>query len=390
LRESYGHTECYTYECRKTNNHIIHIVTINPKKYTVAFIKAHNQVFGRETIQSIAKRTGADIAINAGFFEMGNSQDGMPSGTLIINDHILGLNFQTHGCLFYDQQGFNIQNIKPFIEVKIGKNTIIPTKVNRFPSKQDIILYSHLWGLRTLTPLKERKEIAINAHYKVVEFSSQGNCAIPCEGFVISLPIDYPLEPIGIGSAISFYLEPPHLSKLDRKSAVMGIPILIQNGKISPFLLKNKSGFYTLAHARTALGIRSDGHIIIVVAEHVYQKPIQKVTLKDIYSTLENNKESLVKKYKKQDIHQLTLEELKEALICLSATASGQGLTLLELAQLMEVLKCESAINLDGGGSASLFLNNQVVNQPIGDQDESTGQSILRPISDAIVFKRIP
>lgn len=186
----------HTYECRKSGGHVIHIVTLQPQKYTIAFIKSHNQVFGRETIESIAKRTGADIAINAGFFEIGNAQDGMPSGTLIINKQILGLNLKKHACLVFDQKQFKIREITPHLEIKIGKNTLFPKKVNKFANKEDIILYSHLWGTRTLSPLKERQEIAINGNNKVIEFSKQGNIAIPQDGFVLSLPINYPLDSV--------------------------------------------------------------------------------------------------------------------------------------------------------------------------------------------------
>ena len=48
---------------------------------------------------------------------------------------------------------------------------------------------------------------------------------------------------------------------------------------------------------------------------------------------------------------------------------------------------CVSAINLDGGGSATLFIDGKYVNASVGDVDEAAGQSVLRPVSDAIVFK---
>lgn len=59
----------HKYECRKDNNHTIHIVTIDPAKYKTVFIKSHDQVFGKETVESMAKRTGAAIAINGGFLK---------------------------------------------------------------------------------------------------------------------------------------------------------------------------------------------------------------------------------------------------------------------------------------------------------------------------------
>jgi exopolysaccharide biosynthesis protein len=71
-----------------------------------------------------------------------------------------------------------------------------------------------------------------------------------------------------------------------------------------------------------------------------------------------------------------------------SAPHSALGLTLPELATLMLELGCSSALNLDGGGSSTLWIDGKVVNHAVGDEDEGMGQSVLRPVSDAIVFKK--
>lgn len=380
-----------TYECRKSGDHVIHVITLQPKDYSVAYIKAHNQVFGRETLEAIAKRTGADIAINAGFFEIGESQDGMPSGTLIINKQILGLKLQKHDCLVFDQEGFKIQNVSPNLKIIIGKNTITPKAVNKLSNNQDIVLYSHMWGQRSLTPLKERQEIAINANNKVVEYSKQGNIAIPQEGFVVSLPINYPMDTVFRGDDVKILLDPFDLSKEGKKSVVMGIPMLIQDGEINPNLLNRNDNFYKTPHARTAFGIRSDGSIVIVVAEHVYKKPLKEVTLDEVKSVITNNKANILVKYKKASLNDLTMTEMKEIVAKEYETKeSAVGLTISELATLMKGLNCTSAINLDGGGSSSLYLDGHVINRTVGDKDESMGREVIRPISDAIVFKKLP
>jgi len=58
------------------------------------------------------------------------------------------------------------------------------------------------------------------------------------------------------------------------------------------------------------------------------------------------------------------------------------------LAEFMHNLGCVSAINLDGGGSSSLYIAGKYINESIGDSDEGAGQITIRPVSDAIVFKR--
>jgi exopolysaccharide biosynthesis protein len=49
---------------------------------------------------------------------------------------------------------------------------------------------------------------------------------------------------------------------------------------------------------------------------------------------------------------------------------------------------CISAINLDGGGSSSLYIHGKYVNNQVGDKDEASGLAVVRPVSDAIIFKK--
>jgi hypothetical protein len=61
------------------------------------------------------------------------------------------------------------------------------------------------------------------------------------------------------------------------------------------------------------------------------------------------------------------------------------GLTLLELAKLMLAIGCRDAINLDGGGSASLISGGRLQNYPRGDFE--TPEPGGRPISTALVLR---
>jgi exopolysaccharide biosynthesis protein len=60
-------------------------------------------------------------------------------------------------------------------------------------------------------------------------------------------------------------------------------------------------------------------------------------------------------------------------------TRDSEGLTLLELAELMQSLGCQTAYNLDGGGSSTLVFLGEVINQP------TAGRSIKeREINDIV------
>jgi hypothetical protein len=136
------------------------------------------------------------------------------------------------------------------------------------------------------------------------------------------------------------------------------------------------------------MGLKKNGDIVIVVAEHTYKKDLKEITLGEVKNLLSNNRIKMIAQYKKMP-HNLTLEELKTIVQHeFSDTNGATGLTLLELSDLMVQLGCDSALNLDGGGSATLWVDGQVLNHPMGDEDEDMGQSRVRPVSDGIIFRK--
>lgn len=57
-------------------------------------------------------------------------------------------------------------------------------------------------------------------------------------------------------------------------------------------------------------------------------------------------------------------------------TSESDGLSLLELAQLMESYGCVTAYNLDGGGSSTMVFNGTVINQPTTNGNDITERSV--------------
>jgi exopolysaccharide biosynthesis protein len=45
-------------------------------------------------------------------------------------------------------------------------------------------------------------------------------------------------------------------------------------------------------------------------------------------------------------------------------TYESEGLSLLNLAELLKEQGCETAYNLDGGGSSTMYFNGEVINNP--------------------------
>ena len=73
------------------------------------------------------------------------------------------------------------------------------------------------------------------------------------------------------------------------------------------------------------------------------------------------------------------------AVVCDGRAADEAGLTLRELADVFVALGANSAINLDGGGSASLVCDGELQNRPR--EDHGLVLAGGRPVSTALVFE---
>jgi exopolysaccharide biosynthesis protein len=363
----------YEYQKIDENGNIIHLVIIDPSEYEASLVSAHNQVFGREKIGDIAKRENAEIAINAGFFEIGDNQDGRPTGTLVSDGLIYALRTTKHGCFVKNGNKYSVEIVAPSLEISIGGNDHKVSKFNRFASGTRFYYFNSNWGKSTLSSYNDRWEIAINENNEIIEIAEHGNIKIPSVGHVISFPKGVTVGQMDVGDTVNFHWEPSYFTE-DNSFAVMGIPPLVMDGQVLEGL-SNKH-----KHARTAIGVRNDGKLIIAIVEHAYKRNIADVSLFEVRKIMEKKNISVAK---------ATLSDLKTVLQeDLTAKGVAVGLTTNELADFMHKQNCVSAINLDGGGSTSLFMNGKYINHSIGDADEAAGKSVVRPVSDAIIFKK--
>ena len=364
----------YEYSLIEKPNQKIHIVKIDLKQYSISLVSAHNSVFGREKVGDIAERENAEIAINAGFFQIGGNEDGRPTGTLIINGQIFGLRTTKHAVFTIKNNEPAVQVWHPKVEIKMGNFQVVPTAYNKFANNTSIILYSDKWGTSTLTAFKNRNEIIISKQKKVTGIAPHGNNLIPPGGYVLSLPKTYDTSLLKIGVSAECKEENDYHLFDKSTSAIMGIPFLIMDGIINEKLPDSEK------HARTAIGITENGKIIIAVVECMYTKTPGSLTLKEIQDILLKKKLSF-NELKAAEVKKILLEELSD-------NNNSEGITLKELANFMSEQGCISAINLDGGGSSSLYIHGKYVNNQVGDKDEASGLAVVRPVSDAIIFKK--
>jgi exopolysaccharide biosynthesis protein len=362
-------------EVQEKDGHVIHILTVDPKKERFEVVKAHNQVFGRETVADIAARKGAQAAVNGGFFEIGGSSDGMPTGLLIAGHKLIATKSGMRSCLAFDNNEAQIFRQELALEVR-AKDTPIPVAcLNQFPQENEIALFNDAFGKTTLTDYK-RREIIISPEGRILALFPHGDNYIPENGWVLSFPPNASLNGYQVGDAITIKIP------LSQEQVVMGIPMLVEEGKVATGLEKAGSASFVFSpQARTAFGIKRDGTCLIVVVEHEYVQKRSEITLGQVQKILHD------KHYLPSQASKLTYQELADLVDReFSQNSSCTGLSLPELAEFMIQLGCVSAINLDGGGSSTLYADGKVVNRTFGDSDEGFGQKVLRPVSDAIVI----
>ena len=121
--------------------------------------------------------------------------------------------------------------------------------------------------------------------------------------------------------------------KMTERNIMTAGPMLIRRGKM--IAQRDDRSFVTVRHNRTALGIKKDGTTILLVADGRFKD-------------------------------------------------TAEGFTLPELERIMLWLGCTEAINLDGGGSSTMYIKDEgVINFPSDNkQHDHEGE---RPVSNAIL-----
>ncbi len=321
----------------------IHILTVDPNRVSIQAARALNEGIGRETVTSIAARTGALAAVNGGFFRMGGRYDGEPDGILKIRDQWFSDPTLRRGAIGWRDGGREClfgRIIMKWLLTVDGK--VLPVDgINRPREATEAILYDWAFHRSTLTD-PGGLEIGI-AGDRVTAVSERGDSAIPANGFVYSIGPESSLRSMRFRlkstAKVSYRLEPDDPSTPDSSAKwqrmdfiVGGVPILMLDGKVlNDWQAEGaRKGFAEERHPRTAVGQRRDGSWVFVIVDG--RRPSLSI-----------------------------------------------GVTLKELADTMASLGCVSALNLDGGGSSTMVLDGRLMNSPSDAGKERT-------VGDAIII----
>lgn len=307
-------------------------------------VLAQDRLRGLEVVSSMARRTRAVVAVNGDFA----LSDGRPVH-LFADDGVLAQTPQLRGrALAFDAPGRRVSMGTPDIRttVSTGPRTMQVTQLNAgAPSADHLAGWTaagrglggpprdHCYaGVAPTGPRAMDSAGSVRTPLKVTGVRCGGPPpAVPGTGAMLAARPDRAasafLRTLSKGQALELSTRLGFAGAVD---AIGGNPLLVTRGRIVDADVTGSGRFFA-RNPRTAVGLRRDGKLLLVVIDG----------RQGSYSA---------------------------------------GATLRETAELMQALGSVEAINLDGGGSSEMVLNGVVVNRP------SDGPE--RPVSSALAILR--
>ncbi|NOX89197.1 MAG: phosphodiester glycosidase family protein, partial [Calditrichaeota bacterium] len=326
------------------NINILEIDLTNPF-IKIETVKAKNSYIGREPTSAMAKRRsyeGHQVvgAINGDFF----SSEGVPINVQVVQGQILRnpANLSTIGFNLLNRPSLGIVSLKGVVITKNGAKQI--NGVNSMRDTDQTVLYNSLFGETTNTNqwgiellVKPINPWIVNDTVKVIVEAIEkyaGNMSIPENYAVISAhgeSIPFFENNTSTGDTLSLVLQlTPSLPGLTEMMG--GFPKIVFNGKNYASQGYNEEGGPPHAfqvHPRTSVGFSQD-------STRLY------------FFTVDGRKSGVFK-----------------------------GMTLPELADVMIHFGVAQGLNLDGGGSTTFVIRNEIKNHPSDGSERAVANALL-------------
>ena len=315
------------------------LLRLDLKKVRLDVVQAMDAAIGTETTSSLARRHNAVAAINAGFFRLDNSIfAGDNVGYLTIDGYVWSEPTMERGAIgiinrrkktevFLDRWRF-----AGYLRLKSGDRPDVLMGLNREINGDEVVAYTPAFG--TLAPRTGDVRLVIRKGRVVGECLD--TCEIPKNGFVLvgNGARSNILKQLKTGDRVQTVWD--IVSKNNAypayriEDAVAGVPLLIRDGKIDITWKEEEASksFVETRHPRTAVANLKDGKFLMLTAD--------------------------------------------------GRSEASAGIDLYDLADFLLELGAVDALNLDGGGSTTMVLDDKVVNHP----SDKGGE---RKIGDALI-----
>jgi hypothetical protein len=325
------------------------LLRVDPAQADLRAALSNDEVVGRETVADTAARQGAIAAVNAGFFH----PDGDPAGVYAIGGRLISDTDRSRGAVGIVRDSGRLRLV--FDRVTASTALVVErprNRVDRLPidgidtTRQlgKLMLFTPAYHAHTDTAAGGTEWVVDGTPPRVADRPRhEGKTPIPRSGFVLSYggrrlpPV---LSRLKRGSVVRIEtsyksVETPSSDWAAASEVIGGAGLLAREGRyLDDWSVEVLGpGFSESRHPRTMIGTTGDGIIWLVVVDG--RQPLLSF-----------------------------------------------GMTLIELRALARGLGLTNALNLDGGGSTTMWVRGEVVNSP----SDPTGP---RPVSDSLlVFPR--
>ncbi|MGB5974409.1 MAG: phosphodiester glycosidase family protein, partial [Nodosilinea sp.] len=272
---------------------------------------------GTAPLTAIAQRWQAAAAINAGFFNRNNQY---PLGAVRANNEWLSGPILSRGVVGWNDQGqVRMERLALKQTLTTASGQAFPVQaINSGYVQAGIGLYTPAWG-PIYRPVLEGETVVtvvdgVVINQRAASTLGTAGLPIPANGYLLALrAYATAAQALSPGQSISLASEPLPTTMAPFPNLMGGGPLLVRDRALvlDAGLEQFGSAFATQAAPRSAIGTTATGEILLVAVHH---------------------------------------------------SPTGPGPTLDQLAQIMLQLGTTSALNLDGGSSASLYLGGRLIN----------------------------
>jgi phosphodiester glycosidase len=313
-------------------------------------VLANDAIVGTETVADIATRHAALVAINAGFF----LPNGDPAGVLKVNGEVVSDTTRGRGAVGIVPRAkgvgliFGRLRLSVFLTARMADGRSARVRIDGVDTTRArgrLMLYTPAYHANTDTASGGTEWVVDGSPLRVTSrVSTQGSTSIPRSGYVLSyggLKPPAALDFLVRGARVRFetsYESADGMAEpwTSARDIVGGAGLLARGGApLNEWASENlTAGFPETRHPRTAVGTAADGLIWMIVADG-RQPPL------------------------------------------------SVGMNFAELQALGRRLGLTDALNLDGGGSTTLWVQGTIVNSP----SDPAGP---RKVSDALLVYSRP
>ena len=310
-------------------------------------VHALDEAVGLETVSSIAARYKAIAAINSGYFRTTGTFRGESIGVLMVKGNLVSETFNDRAAVGFIKSPSSTEDVFGHLRfsARIATRRLSHSVAgfNRPLGPEELVVFTPQFHRTTLTT-PEGVEVVVRKGRVVSVRDHYGSSEIPSDGYVVSAlgnAREWLTKNIRKGSRLSLSTltsptEPRQAEQWKQADSIVGGgPQLIKDGRVAITYEQEKiaPAFVNDRHPRSAIAKLRSGKLLL--------------------ATIDGRQPGI-----------------------------SVGMSLPTLADLLLEFDAIEAINLDGGGSTTMFLRNSVVNCP----SDQTGE---RPVSDEIlIFSR--